>query len=77
MSLFVQNTVKKCPTFETGFTSSAAYQDQSKIRPGFMIRRSVDKANRRNLISIIVMHRPLLFPESIEIMIMLLVSSGM
>jgi hypothetical protein len=46
-----------------------------KTRPGFMIRRNV--ANRRNLKSIIVMHRPLLFPESIEIMVMLLVSSGM
>ena len=48
-----------------------------KTRPGFMIRRNVDRANRRNLKSIIVMHRPLLFPESIEIMVMLLVSSGM
>lgn len=48
-----------------------------KTRPGFMIRRNVDKANRRNLKSIIVMHRPLLFPESIEIMVMLLVSSWM
>ena len=48
-----------------------------KTRPGLMIRRNVDRANRRNLKSIIVMHRPLLFPESIEIMVMLLVSSGM
>ena len=48
-----------------------------KPLPGSMIWRNVDKANRRNLKSIIVMHRPLLFPESIEIMVMLLVSSGM
>ena len=48
-----------------------------KPPPGSMIWRNVDKANRRNLKSIIVMHRPLLFPESIEIMVMLLVSSGM
>jgi 3-deoxy-D-manno-octulosonic acid (KDO) 8-phosphate synthase len=33
-----------------------------KTRTGFMFRRNVDKANRRNLKSIIVMHRPLLFP---------------
>lgn len=48
-----------------------------KTRPGFMIRQNVDKANRRNLKSIIVMHWPLLFPESIEIVVMLLISSRM
>lgn len=33
-----------------------------KTRTGFMFRRNVDKTNRPNLKSIIVMHRPLLFP---------------